>query len=123
MLIQGPPGTGKTRTILNLLSVVMHAAKKGSLELVRAAPGERASALDEEARAALWQAQAPWLFDVPNPRDLVPPEEVGTSADCFGLVAPQRTLTIGRTAGPKAHVLVCAPSNSALVRADLLAPA
>eukprot|EP00955_Chlamydomonas_euryale_P010003 107396-Chlamydomonas_euryale.AAC.2 len=24
VLIQGPPGTGKTRTILNLLSVVMH---------------------------------------------------------------------------------------------------
>jgi hypothetical protein len=35
VLIQGPPGTGKTRTILNLLSVVMHAAAKGSLELMR----------------------------------------------------------------------------------------
>jgi hypothetical protein len=33
---QGPPGTGKTRTILNLLSVVMHAAAKGSLELLQA---------------------------------------------------------------------------------------
>ncbi len=28
VLIQGPPGTGKTRTILNLLSVVMHSARK-----------------------------------------------------------------------------------------------
>lgn len=28
VLIQGPPGTGKTRTILNLLSVVMHSAQK-----------------------------------------------------------------------------------------------
>ncbi len=35
VLIQGPPGTGKTRTILNLLSVVMHSAQKGSLELMR----------------------------------------------------------------------------------------
>ncbi len=34
--LQGPPGTGKTRTILNLLSVVMHAAAKGSLELLQA---------------------------------------------------------------------------------------
>jgi senataxin len=28
VLIQGPPGTGKTRTILNLLSVVMYSAHK-----------------------------------------------------------------------------------------------
>ena len=33
VLIQGPPGTGKTRTILNLLSVIMHSAHKASLEL------------------------------------------------------------------------------------------
>jgi hypothetical protein len=39
VLIQGPPGTGKTRTILNLLSVVMHAAAKGSLELMPIAGG------------------------------------------------------------------------------------
>lgn len=34
--------------------------------------------------------------------------------DCYGLlrrVAPHRA---GRNMGPKAHVLVCAPSNSAL---------
>lgn len=35
VLIQGPPGTGKTRTILNLLSVVMHSAAKGSLEMMK----------------------------------------------------------------------------------------
>lgn len=33
VLIQGPPGTGKTRTILNLLSVIMHAAAKGRLRM------------------------------------------------------------------------------------------
>lgn len=40
VLIQGPPGTGKTRTIINLLSVVMHAAQQGALELLVGAGGD-----------------------------------------------------------------------------------
>jgi hypothetical protein len=48
VLIQGPPGTGKTRTILNLLSVVMHAAQRGSLELMRV--GGRAAERGERGR-------------------------------------------------------------------------
>lgn len=40
VLIQGPPGTGKTRTILNLLSVVMHAAQQGALELLTGTGGD-----------------------------------------------------------------------------------
>ena len=59
---QGPPGTGKTRTILNLLSVVMHCANKGALQLQAAADsGSRSQALSPEERARLWAKQAPWV--------------------------------------------------------------
>lgn len=93
VLIQGPPGTGKTRTILNLLSVVMHSAAKGSLELVAKAastaacsgqgpgPGGGAAAAaggtdeseDQGAaaeRAQLWRLQSPWMFGEPTLRDM-----------------------------------------------------
>jgi senataxin len=185
VLIQGPPGTGKTSTILNLLSVVMQAAQKGSLDLLprasTAAAGgsaegggggeeagvvsteegdkekERALAnLDgaddpeaelvlpeepgaEDARLSrersttpvdqstteltdhqirLWARQAPWLFNLPVPRDAVQPgPDTGLpqySPDCFGLMARDPVFRIGDIKGPKAHILVCAPSNSAL---------
>jgi hypothetical protein len=32
--------------------------------------------------------------------------------DCFGLTARQPAAVVGKAAGPKAHVLVCAPSNA-----------
>ncbi len=50
VLIQGPPGTGKTRTILNLLSVIMHSASKNALELLKVFMGA-CIALAHEARA------------------------------------------------------------------------
>lgn len=88
VLIQGPPGTGKTRTILNLLSVVMHSAAKGSLELVpkaaagsskrkpqaAAGPAAKGAVSAEEAAAAerqrLWRLQSPWMFGQPTARDV-----------------------------------------------------
>eukprot|EP00775_Hariotina_reticulata_P010999 gene10999-11153_t len=84
VLIQGPPGTGKTRTILNLLSVVMHSAAKGSLDLVAkqarpAAAGTSsavpaAAATDAESeRQRLWRLQSPWMFGNPTPLDLCGP--------------------------------------------------
>jgi len=216
VLIQGPPGTGKTRTILNLLSVVMHAAAKGSLELMpiaggvnengssgsggalaaaatgasreaaAAAAASRGSARLErdEGRQYLWALQSPWMFGLPARRDAVgpwprecvagmigwlvgwfsgwlvgwlvgwlgralirttrpilqpylmpvltpPPPPLtpplhpsqtspstaptpGQSTDCFGLTRTPPVAAIGQRSGPKAHVLVCAPSNSAL---------
>ncbi|KAF5835699.1 P-loop containing nucleoside triphosphate hydrolase protein [Dunaliella salina] len=130
VLIQGPPGTGKTRTILNLLSVVMHSAQKGSLELMRHGPnGEEAGARQQryaaqclplEERQQLWHAQAPWAAGQPNPRDLVTPYHEGPLAsskagnNCWGLLQPQRIARVGRDSAAKAHLLVCAPSNSAL---------
>ena len=40
---QGPPGTGKTRTILNLLSVIMHSANKSSIALLQASAAAAAA--------------------------------------------------------------------------------
>ncbi|WIA30316.1 hypothetical protein OEZ86_000404 [Tetradesmus obliquus] len=137
VLIQGPPGTGKTRTILNLLSVVMHSAAKGSLELVpkaagssgstqpRAAAAAAAAAAGSSAEAAaaaerqrLWRLQSPWMFGQPTARDLVgPSKDTGMpmhSPDCFGLLNRRPPAVVGKAQGPRAHVLVCAPSNAAL---------
>ncbi|GIL49937.1 hypothetical protein Vafri_6246 [Volvox africanus] len=139
VLIQGPPGTGKTRTILNLLSVIMNSAHKTSIAFLSSvvaagregseAPASGLAALlppSLEDRERLHAAQCPWLYgdlragrNTGNCRDDVTPYDPipqgsGVHDDCFGLlrrVAPHR---LGRNMGPKAHVLVCAPSNSAL---------
>jgi hypothetical protein len=113
VLIQGPPGTGKTRTILNLLSVVMHSAAKGSLELVpsvaksaAAGPGSggasggsaaaaaAAAGSSSEERERLWRLQSSWMFGEPAPRDVV-----GPSTDTGGFN--------GGTAGRLAGRLAC----------------
>eukprot|EP00878_Enallax_costatus_P007720 GHUV01008081.1.p1 GENE.GHUV01008081.1~~GHUV01008081.1.p1 ORF type:complete len:869 (+),score=299.72 GHUV01008081.1:2923-5529(+) len=140
VLIQGPPGTGKTRTILNLLSVVMHSAAKGSLELVpkaastavvtgkgpgpggtAAAAGTSAASANDAARAErarLWRLQSPWMFGQPTLRDTHGPNsDTGMpthSPDCFGLNNRRPAAIVGKALGPKARVLVCAPSNAAL---------
>ncbi|MEW5304818.1 MAG: hypothetical protein WDW36_007402 [Sanguina aurantia] len=161
VLIQGPPGTGKTRTILNLLSVIMHSAHKGSLEVkarssttaataaaaassaatasVKSPPDASVSEAVTDAsngssngasdgastqlavvdrvalaRDALWMQQCPWLQGAPNLRDLVPYNAKASASDCFGMARRRPAHVIGRHAGPRAHVLVCAPSNSAL---------
>ena len=36
------------------------------------------------------------------------------SSETFGLLDTEQPVRVGSTVGPKAHVLVCAPSNSAL---------
>ena len=53
-------------------------------------------------------------------RDQVTPYEEGPIAsrkagtNCWGLLQPQRIARVGRDSAAKAHLLVCAPSNSAL---------
>ena len=47
-------------------------------------------------------------------RDLVEPWDEGSVADVFGMLEVAKPVVIGRESPPKAHVLVCAPSNSAL---------
>lgn len=73
---------GKTRTILNLLSVVMHSAAKGSLELVPSVAKQPSAALaaagssadgDENERQRQWRQASPWMFGEPTVRDMVGP--------------------------------------------------
>lgn len=69
-------GTGKTKTILGLLSIVMHSAPKGAFS-TSAAPSAGAggelspkSAMKRRARGRddLWLACSPWLAGKPDPR-------------------------------------------------------
>ena len=47
-------------------------------------------------------------------RDEVSAWDAKSSSETFGLLDTAPAVRVGKTAGPKAHVLVCAPSNSAL---------
>jgi senataxin len=47
-------------------------------------------------------------------RDEVVRWNEGAPDKAFGLLDVQPAIRVGRAVGPKAHVLVCAPSNSAL---------
>ncbi|RMZ53306.1 hypothetical protein APUTEX25_004794 [Auxenochlorella protothecoides] len=128
-LIQGPPGTGKTKTILGLLSIVLHAAPRGAFSSQRAQPageGSAAQAGKPEARArpsrsltpaevhATWQAHCHWLTGAPDPREAVVPAELADPSDDYGLTRRAIPFRIGKSAGIRARVLVCAPANSAL---------
>ena len=66
--LQGPPGTGKTRTLLGLLSIVLHAAPKGSIG-VSSRPTTRISATrTAEETTRLWKLANPWLSGKAIPR-------------------------------------------------------
>lgn len=120
-LIQGPPGTGKTKTILGLLSIVLHAAPRGAFSSQRAQPageGSAAQAGKPEARArpsrsltpaevhATWQAHCPWLTGAPDPREAVVPAELADPSDDYGLTRRAIPFRIGKSAGIRARVLV-----------------
>jgi len=47
-------------------------------------------------------------------RDDVFKRGAGGDGDTFGLLDSAPPVRVGKAVGPKAHVLVCAPSNSAL---------
>lgn len=134
VLIQGPPGTGKTKTILGLLSIIMHSAPRGAF--ASAAPVAAAAAdgalsptaadaegmpsfvkyqrLSADRKKSAWLEANPYLLGVPDPREEVVPPEQADPTDAFGLLRRCIPRRIGRNEGPKARVLVCAPSNSAL---------
>jgi senataxin len=121
VLIQGPPGTGKTATLQALLSLIMHAvpaALGGGLP--RESGGSagsgvagRSVALAGEARRAAWASAAPWLFGATNGRDAGPPPPGAPCHPPRGH-APLPPLPLGFAQTRNPHVLVCAPSNSAL---------
>jgi hypothetical protein len=67
--MQGPPGTGKTRTILGLLSIVLHAAPAGSAGMAKSKAA--AQPMPEYSRAdliRLWAKASPWLAGARDPR-------------------------------------------------------
>lgn len=57
---------------------------------------------------------ATWSWNGAPHRDKVKPWEQGSIAEVFGLLKVAKPVVLSKRAEPKAHVLVCAPSNSAL---------
>eukprot|EP00887_Chlorella_sp_A99_P004223 scaffold15.g4223.t1 len=128
MLVQGPPGTGKTKTILGLLSIVMHSAPKGAFaaHIAPSAPpgggaangvaagggGARAARPSFDARRTAWWVETPWLAGAPDPRAAVVPAEAADPREAFGLLHRGIARRIGRREGPKARVLESTPEGS-----------
>ncbi|PIA47781.1 hypothetical protein AQUCO_01400405v1 [Aquilegia coerulea] len=112
VLIQGPPGTGKTRTILGLLSAILHStpARVQSKEGLRGQ--RRRPELDINERYNHWKLASPWLYDT-NPRDKIMPidGDDGFFPTTGNELKPE---VINSNRKYRVRVLVCAPSNSAL---------
>ncbi|KAI7846383.1 hypothetical protein COHA_000094 [Chlorella ohadii] len=123
--------TGKTKTILGLLSIIMHSAPRGAFASAVAngssssAPTSPTSAaglpsyvryqkLSGDKKRRVWMEANPHLLGRPDPRDEIVPPELADPSDAFGLLRRCIPRRIGKSEGPKARVLVCAPSNSAL---------
>ncbi|XP_073364735.1 probable helicase MAGATAMA 3 isoform X2 [Aegilops tauschii subsp. strangulata] len=111
VLIQGPPGTGKTQTILGLLSAVLHSTParmqtKGGFNVQKHGPE-----LDTEGKLANWMKASSWLLGA-NPRDLIMPVDGDDGFYSTGNELKPEVISSSRKY--RAHVLVCAPSNSAL---------
>ncbi|VAI54735.1 unnamed protein product [Triticum turgidum subsp. durum] len=109
--VNGPPGTGKTQTILGLLSAVLHSAParmqtRGGFDVQKHGPE-----LDIESKHANWMKASPWLIGA-NPRDLIMPIDGDDGFYPTGNDLKPEVISSNRKY--RAHVLVCAPSNSAL---------
>lgn len=130
-LIQGPPGTGKTRTILALLSLALHAAPGSGGGVADLSDRKDSVGNDANTHAASQQPQGPaatrklnpaskppseplgampWLRGIHNPRD-DPPDANADPLPANDVVEP---IILGNRSERSAHILVCAPSNSAL---------
>ncbi|XP_077241380.1 P-loop containing nucleoside triphosphate hydrolases superfamily protein isoform X2 [Tasmannia lanceolata] len=112
VLIQGPPGTGKTQTILGLLSAILHAVparvqSKGGLFALTRRPE-----LPIQDKYCHWGTASPWLNGT-NPRDLIMPidGDDGFFPTTGNELKPE---VVNSNRKYRVHVLVCAPSNSAL---------
>ncbi|CAN6438865.1 unnamed protein product [Victoria cruziana] len=111
-LIQGPPGTGKTQTILGLLSAILHSTPlrvqtKGVSFALQNRP-----VLSFTDKYVNWVKASPWLTGT-NPRDEIMPED---GDDGFFPITGNdlKPEVVASKRKYRAHVLVCAPSNSAL---------
>lgn len=58
------------------------------------------------------------MFGAPTARDIAGPTAATglpcNDPECFGLLSRRPAAVVGKAQGPKAHVLICAPSNAAL---------
>ncbi|XP_008781447.2 probable helicase MAGATAMA 3 isoform X2 [Phoenix dactylifera] len=111
VLIQGPPGTGKTQTILGLLSAVLHSApgrvqSKGGISAPKRGPE-----LQIQDKYCHWIKASPWLSGA-NPRDLIMP--IDGDDGFFPTGNELKPEIVNSNRKYRVHVLVCAPSNSAL---------
>ena len=135
VLVQGAPGTGKTRTIIPLLSVLLHSVPSTSSRAIvdfkayAKMREARVVATAEEKREA-WMRASPWLRGTTNPRDAPPPptlvaEKVSGSVNAESNVSPSSkpssngavrvvAQTLGADAYRRSKILVCAPSNEIL---------
>ena len=66
--LQGPPGTGKTRTILGLLSIILHASPANTAGLVKRAAAQPMPEYSRKDMDRLWRLASPWLAETANPR-------------------------------------------------------
>ncbi|XP_051146764.1 probable helicase MAGATAMA 3 isoform X2 [Andrographis paniculata] len=114
VLIQGPPGTGKTQTILGILSAILHATparvhtNKEKLAGINPRPE-----LTKEEKLYHLKKSSPWLFGIPNPRDVIMP--IDGDDGFFPMSGNEmKPEVINSNRKYRVRVLVCAPSNSAL---------
>ncbi|KAI0507768.1 hypothetical protein KFK09_013896 [Dendrobium nobile] len=111
VLIQGPPGTGKTHTIIGLLSTILHSSptsihSNGGTSRIKPRP-----VMSIEERHTHWRKASSWLTGL-SPRDLIRPID---GDDGFYPVGNELKPEIVKSDRKyRRHVLVCAPSNSAL---------
>nr|CAD1824573.1 unnamed protein product [Ananas comosus var. bracteatus] len=109
--IHGPPGTGKTQTILGLLSAVLHSAPARVQSKSGFPAGKHRAELQIEDRYSQWTKASPWLVGA-NPRDIIMPVDGDDGFFPTGNELKPEVISSNRKY--RVHVLVCAPSNSAL---------
>uniref|UniRef100_A0A7S1X684 DNA2/NAM7 helicase helicase domain-containing protein n=1 Tax=Tetraselmis chuii TaxID=63592 RepID=A0A7S1X684_9CHLO len=116
-LVQGPPGTGKTKTILGILSIIMHSVPPDAMD-VFSQMSQSTATVDPKDAQRLWLRLSSYVFGPPNPRDAHPSIADfafdGAADGSYGLAATALPYKIEQNVQRKNHVLVCAPSNSAL---------
>ena len=122
VLIQGPPGTGKTRTILSLLSVLLHSVPSTSSRTTvdfasYAEIREAREKMSSEQTRRAWRLASPWLNGVENPRDAPPTISLASGGEGVAKPPSKRKViaqSLGTHTYKRSKILICAPSNSAL---------
>ncbi|XP_020583755.1 probable helicase MAGATAMA 3 [Phalaenopsis equestris] len=111
VLIQGPPGTGKTQTIIGLLSAILHSSPTSLHSNSGSFYVKQRPVMSIKERHNHWRKASPWLTGL-SPRDLIRPID---GDDGFYPVGNELKPEIVKSNRKyRMHVLVCAPSNSAL---------